>query len=455
MQMISAPALSDPNQAASPEVVLDILSKRFSCREFDSSEIDQATLSQIVNDGLQAPSSCNHQNWHFVIVTEPEIKRRARDISGGNHHFEFCSALIYLCFQKGWTHDNFSIVQSVSAACYHMVISAHLRGLSSIWNAGIGDKTAIADMLGIPPTFEIQGALCVGRAKPTAPQMKAPRRPEGEVFSFGRFNRPSHAVYPAKPAPAYPYFAISGRRNPFAEWRPATWGWDRVSDFRGYAVWAKSPIAGVYQSRRQGDATNVETALVGAIRQGETLVDVLPWGGTHTAVLAATLPEGADLKVAELSDGNLVFIKERLRQEGYSGTVDGLLMKGGAIPLADASVDVVTIFQTLEHMPDPARFLDEVRRILKPGGRAVVTARNMNSLFGLNYRREMRKGQVPNQGPFEPLPARQVRRMLAERFTIIDEAGISLRTDSDATVYRGRARFFCRLYTACVTKAAQ
>ena len=454
MQMTHALDQTAPKPDVSAQDVLETLSQRYSCREFDSSEIDQATLSQIVIDGLQAPSSCNHQNWHFIVVTDPEMKRRARTISGGNHHFEFCSALIYLCFQKGWTHDNFSIVQSVSASCYHMMISAHLRGLSSIWNAGIGDKRAIAEMLGVPPTFEIQGALCVGRPKPSAPKMKAPRRPEDEVFSYNGFKRPAHAVYPAKPAPAYPYFEISGRRNPFAEWRPAIWGWERVADFRGYAVWAKSPIAGVFQSRRQGDATDVEIAMVGAVKPGETIVDVMPWGGTHTAALAAVLPEGADLKVAELSDGNLVFIKERLRQEGYGGSVDGLLMKGGAIPLADDSVDVVTIFQTLEHMPEPATLLNEVRRILKPGGRAVITARNMNSLFGLNYRREMRKGQVPNQGPFEPLPARQVRRMLAERFTITDEAGISLKTASDATVHRGRARFFCRIYTACVTKAA-
>ena len=128
-------------------------------------------------------------------------------------------------------------------------------------------------------------------------------------------------------------------------------------------------------------------------------------------------------------------------------------MERATIPLADSSVNVVTIFQTLEHTPDPAGLLDEVRRILKPGGRAVVTARNRDSLFGLNYRREMRRGQVPNQGPFAPLSARKLRQMLTERFTITDERGISLKVAGDATVHRGRARYLCRLYAACVTKA--
>ena len=95
--------------------ILARLAARRSCREFDGTEIDRDTLAAIIADGVQAPSSCNQQNWHFIVVTDPARKRRAREISGGTHHFEFCSALIYLCFQKGWTHGNFSIVQSVAA----------------------------------------------------------------------------------------------------------------------------------------------------------------------------------------------------------------------------------------------------------------------------------------------------------------------------------------------------
>jgi len=267
------------------DTILTLLSKRHSCREFDSSQIDVAEIGSIIEDGIQAPSSCNHQNWHFIAVTESDLKERARAISGGNHHFEFCSVLIYLCFQKGWTHDKFSIVQSVAGACYHMMLSAHLRGYATIWNAGIGDPKAVADMLGIPPTFEIQGALCIGRPKPTAPQMKAPRRPQGEVWSMNTFARPAHATYPAKPATAYPFFAISNARNPFAEWCPQLWGWERISDFRGYAVWAKSPIAGVYRSRRQGETTTAELRMLPPVGAGSRVVDVMPWGGTHTTEL--------------------------------------------------------------------------------------------------------------------------------------------------------------------------
>jgi nitroreductase/ubiquinone/menaquinone biosynthesis C-methylase UbiE len=444
-----------PVSRAAPDVdaILRRLADRYSCREFDASEIDLKEIGAIIEDGLQAPSSCNHQNWHFIAVTDPALKKRAREISGGNHHFEFCSVLIYLCFQKGWTHDKFSIVQSVAAGCYHMMLSAHLRGYGTIWNAGIGNARDVADMLGVPATFEIQGALAIGRPLPTAPAMKAPRRPYGEVWSVNTFERPARAVYPAKAAAAYPFFQISNARNPFAEWRPQVWGWDRIADFRGYAVWAKSPIAGVYRSRRQGETTVSELTMLPRVAPGQRVVDVMPWGGTHTTELAKALPADVRLGVADLAEGNLVFTAERLRHEAVPQPVDTLLMQGPRLPLADASVDVVTLFQVLEHTPEPERLLDEVKRVLKPGGSAVITVRNKHSLFGWHYARALTREQVPNQGPFAPLVARDVRAMAAARFKIDREAGISLGKDGDGNVQSGALRFYARVYAMRATKS--
>jgi SAM-dependent methyltransferase len=42
------------------------------------------------------------------------------------------------------------------------------------------------------------------------------------------------------------------------------------------------------------------------------------------------------------------------------------------LPLADASIDVVYGNEVVHHLPDPGRFLDEVLRVLRPGGRAVL-----------------------------------------------------------------------------------
>lgn len=52
----------------------------------------------------------------------------------------------------------------------------------------------------------------------------------------------------------------------------------------------------------------------------------------------------------------------------------------GNVSLPEAAYDAVTSRHVIEHTPDPAGFFAEARRILRPGGRLVVTTPNSRSL---------------------------------------------------------------------------
>ncbi len=47
--------------------------------------------------------------------------------------------------------------------------------------------------------------------------------------------------------------------------------------------------------------------------------------------------------------------------------------EGDCWPVESSSVDVVLATETLEHVPEPVSFLAEARRVLRPGGRIVLT----------------------------------------------------------------------------------
>ena len=440
--------------ALSANAILERLAARHSIRDFLPKPVEPELLDAIISDGLEAPNACNHQMWHFIVVRDQAAKDRLQAISGSNEHFSSCGAIILLCFHQGWNHNKFAVVQSVAAATYHMSLSAHLRGLGATWNAGIGNGEKIRALVGLPAEFEVIGTLCLGWPAPEAPNLKPPRRPLETVRSYESFARPAADCYPLAPSSGgYRYTDLMNHRNKYSVFCPDRWGWERIANFRSYAVYAKSPLPGVYVSRRLGKELDAEIDLIGPLEPGTRLVELMPYGGSYSVRLRQRYGESASIHCLELSERNLDFVRERVLREAGSDT--GLhydVMTEGRLPYPDGSVDVVFLPQILEAVPERAAFLDEVARVLKPGGRVVVTVRNLLSWFGLFYFRNVLSGQVPNFGPYTPLASLQVRSELDRRFQRLSEIGMSPLPNAIARPVTGPLRLFSRLYAGVWSK---
>lgn len=69
------------------------------------------------------------------------------------------------------------------------------------------------------------------------------------------------------------------------------------------------------------------------------------------------------------------------RQRGFPRVLTG---SGYQLPFADGSFDLVVLLDTMEHIPDDHRALQEVRRVLRPGGIVFVSVPAYQFLWSQN-----------------------------------------------------------------------
>lgn len=87
--------------------------------------------------------------------------------------------------------------------------------------------------------------------------------------------------------------------------------------------------------------------------------------GTGSMWKGVTLPEGCRVTLTDFSEGMLSAARENTAHLA----ADYALVDAQQIPYADASFDLVIANMMLYHVPDIARALREIRRVLRPGGR--------------------------------------------------------------------------------------
>jgi ubiquinone/menaquinone biosynthesis C-methylase UbiE len=133
------------------------------------------------------------------------------------------------------------------------------------------------------------------------------------------------------------------------------------------SVWAIEDSRS-YEHPREDTASPLEYAfhLLDTVR-GRTVVDLGCGSGLHTVILARL---GAQLLSIDSSASNLNLTRQRARAHAAANRVTLVHSVGPAIPMADAAADLVLCSGILQHT-DPVNVARQIRRILKPGGRAV------------------------------------------------------------------------------------
>lgn len=105
--------------------------------------------------------------------------------------------------------------------------------------------------------------------------------------------------------------------------------------------------------------------LLGSIRAGDRFLDLGCGAGEFTAIAGAA---GATVIGAEVAQSAL-----RRARAAHPELDFRVVPIGGPLPFEDCSFDIVWASEVIEHVADTARWLSEVRRVLAPRGRLLIT----------------------------------------------------------------------------------
>ncbi len=101
----------------------------------------------------------------------------------------------------------------------------------------------------------------------------------------------------------------------------------------------------------------------------KVVLDIASGSGYGTKMLAesAAFVYGVDVNETAINYSKKHYAAQNIKY---------LVGDGESIPLKDDSVDVVVTFETIEHIKDYRKFLDEVNRVLRPDGLLIVSTPN-------------------------------------------------------------------------------
>lgn len=165
----------------------ETISERYSCKRYDSRQIDRQQLDDILEAGRLAPTAKNLQEQHIYVAQSAEALAKIDECTPCRYG---APTVLVVAFDKEnvYTYpegNRQSGVEDAAIVATHLMLGAKDAGVDSCWlNCVQIDK--LHDMLGLPENEEILMLLDLGYAAEGAGPLPnhSSRKPLSETVSY-------------------------------------------------------------------------------------------------------------------------------------------------------------------------------------------------------------------------------------------------------------------------------
>lgn len=106
---------------------------RRSIRKYKKQKIPENMINKIIKAGMAAPSAGNEQPWHFIVITEDDMKQQIVKVHSYAEMLYHAPAAILVCGDIDRAKHGEFWIQDCSAATENMLLMITSLGLGGVW----------------------------------------------------------------------------------------------------------------------------------------------------------------------------------------------------------------------------------------------------------------------------------------------------------------------------------
>jgi nitroreductase len=166
---------------------LQAIFTRRSIRKYTQQHISKEIITEIIRAATYAPSACNKQPWHFIVINEQKILNEIPKFHPQAKFAASAPCAIVVCGNEDQAHDRIYWPIDCGAATQNILLAAHDLNLGACW-CGIYPRQnridALRELLKLPQNIHPFSLVTLGFPDETPAQ---PNRFNEEMIKYNQW----------------------------------------------------------------------------------------------------------------------------------------------------------------------------------------------------------------------------------------------------------------------------